>query len=54
MYVVYMNTCAFMEREARNVQEKQYAGNRNEQVCQISKTNTNIKHSGMKRNRTYQ
>ena len=29
-------TCAIMEREARKVQEKQYAGNRKEQVCQSS------------------
>ena len=31
-----METCAIMEREARKVQEKQYAGNRKEQVCQSS------------------
>ena len=28
-----METCAIMEREARKVREKHYAGNRKEQVC---------------------
>ena len=28
-----MKTCAIMEREARKVQERQYAGNRKEHVC---------------------
>ncbi len=35
-FTTKMETCAIMEREARKVQEKQYAGNRKEQVCQSS------------------
>ena len=31
-----MRTGAIIEREARKVQEKQHADNRNEQVCQSS------------------
>ena len=32
-FTAKMKTCAIMEREARKVQEKQYASNSKEQVC---------------------
>ena len=35
-FTTKVETCAIMEREARKVQEKQYAGNRKEQVCPSS------------------
>ena len=33
-FTIKTKTCAIMEREARNVQERQYAGNTKDSVCQ--------------------
>ena len=50
-------TCAIMEREARKMQEKQYAGDRKEQVCQSSvleETNNKYNNATMRNNRKEQ